>query len=324
MARRFKSFGQSLKFNKTLHYSLMKQFHKVMIGMDLSSMDEVLLLNMKHLISVLEIEKIYFVHVSKDLSISEDIKKTYPNLLAPVDETIRSGIMHEVKVAGMEGIPHEVLVKEGNPIETILRWCKIKDVDLLIMGRKPELAGSGSLAKNLAQRAPTSVLFIPEMANIQKISRILVPIDFSDYSLLTLQLAQAIAKGVSANISCCHLYEVPAGYSKTGKTHSEFSKIMLEHARKDLKNFTEKAGLGDISCEFILKDTKSEANYIVSLAENQNVDLIILGSRGRSNSAAILLGSVSEKLIQLNNRISTFVLKKKGENMSFLEALLKI
>lgn len=324
MVDSFKSFGQSPKLNKTLQYNLMKQFHKVMVGMDLSSMDEILLLNVKHLMSVLEIEKIYFVHVAKDLSLPEDIKKTYPNLLAPVDETIRSGIIHEVKVAEMENIPHEVLVKEGNPMDTILRWCKIKDVDLLIMGRKPEAAGSGSLAKNLAHRAPTSILFIPEMANIQEINRILVPVDFSDYSLLTLQLAHAIAKGVTAKISCCHLYEVPAGYSKTGKSHTDFAKIMLEHAKKDFKKFIEKAGFGDISCEFILKDEKSEANYIVSLAEQHNIDFIIMGSRGRSNSAAILLGSVSEKLIQLNNRIPTLVLKKKGENMNFLEALLKI
>jgi len=156
----------------------MKHFKKIMIGMDLSSMDETLLVNIKHLIAVLEIENIYFVHVAKDLSIPEDIKKTYPDLLAPADETIRAGIVHEVKIAGLDNIPHEVLVKEGNPIETILRWCEIKDVDLLVMGRKPVVSGTGTLAKNLAQRAPTSILFIPEKANIHEINRILVPVDF--------------------------------------------------------------------------------------------------------------------------------------------------
>ncbi|WP_158855802.1 universal stress protein [Lunatibacter salilacus] len=302
----------------------MKHFKKIMIGMDLSSMDETILMNIKHMIAVFDTEKIYFVHVSKDLSIPEDIKKTYPDLLAPADETIRAGIEHEVKVAGMKEIPYEVLVKEGNPMETILRWCKIKDVDLLVMGRKSVDLGSGTLAKNLAQRAPTSILFIPEKANVHEINRILVPVDFSDYSLMTLELAHSIAKGIHAKILCCHLYEIPAGYSKTGKSHSEFAKVMLEHAKKDFKKFIEKAGLGDISCEFILKDDKSEANYIIKLAEKEQVDFIVIGSRGRSNSAAILLGSVSERLIQLNDDIPTLVLKKRGENMGFLEALMKI
>lgn len=302
----------------------MKQFNKVMVGMDLSDMDEILLKNIKHLIAALEIEKIYFVHVSKDLAIPEEIKKAYPDLLAPVDETIRKGIQHEVKIAGMEDISHEVLVKEGNPIETILRWCKIKDVDLLVMGRKVVASGSGTLAKNLAQRAPTSILFIPEKANMHEINRILVPIDFSDYSHMTLEVAHAIAKGIHAKILCCHLYEIPGGYSKTGKSLAEFAKVMLEHAKKDLKKFVKKADFGQIGCEFILKETKSEANHIINLAKNEHVDFIVMGSRGRSNSAAILLGSVSEKLIQLNDDIPTLILKKRGENMGFLEALMKI
>jgi len=295
-----------------------------MVGMDLSAMDEVLLKNVKHLVSILKIEKLYFVHVAKDLSIPEEIKNTYPNHLAPVDETIRKGILHELTVAGIGNIPYEVLVTEGNPMETMLRWCKIKDVDLLVMGRKPEISGSGSLAKNLAQRAPTSILFVPEKADIQHINLILVPVDFSDYSVLTLQLAQGIIKENSGSIVCCHLYEVPAGYSKTGKSYSEFSGIMLENAKNNYRKFIEKAGLGDIPCEFILKDDKSEANHILSLAEKKQADFVILGSRGRSTSAAILLGSVSEKLIQLNNGIPTLVLKKRGENMGFLEALFKI
>lgn len=292
--------------------------------MDLSSMDETILMNIKHMIPVFEIEQIYFVHVSKDLSIPEDIKKNYPDLLAPADETIRAGIEHELKVAGMKDVSNEVLVKEGNPIETILRWCKIKDVDLLVMGRKATESGSGTLSKNLAQRAPTSVFFIPEKANMHEINRVLIPVDFSGYSLMTLELAHSVAKGIHAKILCCHLYEVPAGYSKTGKSHSEFAKVMLENAKKDFKKFIEKAGLGDISCEFILKDDKSEAAYIVRLAEKEQVDFIVIGSRGRSNSAAMLLGSVSERLIQLNNDIPTLVLKKRGENMGFLEALMKI
>lgn len=292
--------------------------------MDLSSMDETILINIKHMVPIFEIEKIYYVHVSKDLSIPEDIKKTYPDLLAPADETIRAGVEHEVKVAGMKDIPYEVLVKEGNPIEAILRWCKIKDVDLLVMGRKPVESGSGALARNLAQRAPTSILFIPEKASVQEIDLVLVPVDFSDYSLLTLELAHSIAKGIHAKILCCHMYEVPGGYSKTGKSHVEFAKVMLENAKKDFKKFIEKAGLGDISCEFILKDDKSEARYIIKLAEQKQVDFIVIGSRGRSNSAAILLGSVSERLIQLNDEIPTLVIKKRGENMGFLEALMKI
>lgn len=302
----------------------MKQFSKVMVGLDLTKMDETLLSNIKIWSPILGIEKIYFVHVSKDLSIPEELSKNYPDLLAPVDETIIRGIKHELTEFSFEPSEYEIMVKEGSPMETVLRWCKIKDVDLLVMGRKKQLEGSGSLAKNLAQKAPTSVLFIPEGFGTDHPSKLLVPLDFSDYSRITVDLALKLAAKVNASVACCHLYEVPAGYSKTGKSYEEFKGIMLENAQKDFAKFTAKHHFTGLDCEFILKEKQSEARYIIDHGKSSGSDMVIIGSRGRTHSAAILLGSVAEKLIQLNTEVPTLVLKKKGENMSFLEALLKL
>ncbi|EON75540.1 hypothetical protein ADIS_3943 [Lunatimonas lonarensis] len=302
----------------------MKQFSKIMVGLDLTKMDETLLSNIQTWAPILGVEKVYFVHVAKDLSIPEEISKNYPDLLAPVDEVIVRGIKHELEHFSFEPSFYEILVKEGNPMETVLRWCKIKDVDLLVMGRKKLLEGSGSLARNLAQKSPNSVLFIPESFENNHPSRILVPLDFSEYSKLTLDLAKSLALNVSAEVSCCHLYEVPAGYSKTGKSYKEFTGIMLENAKKDFEKFVSKHQLSGLSCEFILKEKQSEAKYIIEHSKSMQADMVIIGSRGRTNSAAILLGSVAEKLIQLNTEVPTLILKKKGENMSFLQALLKL
>ncbi|MCC5938445.1 MAG: universal stress protein [Lunatimonas sp.] len=302
----------------------MKQFSKVMVGLDLTKMDETLLSNIKIWSPILGIEKIYFVHVAKDLSIPEELSKNYPDLLAPVDETIIRGIKHELNEFSFDPTEYEIMVKEGSPMETVLRWCKIKDVDLLVMGRKKQLEGSGSLAKNLAQKSPTSVLFIPEGFGTDHPSKLLVPLDFSDYSRITVDLALKLAAKVNATVACCHLYEVPAGYSKTGKSYEEFKGIMLQNVQKDFAKFTAKHDYTDLPCEFILKEKQSEARYIIDYGKSFGADMVIIGSRGRTHSAAMLLGSVAEKLIQLNTEVPTLILKKKGENMSFLEALLKL
>ncbi|WP_209329858.1 universal stress protein [Lunatimonas salinarum] len=302
----------------------MKQFAKVMVGLDLTKMDETLLSNIKIWSPILGIEKIYFVHVSKDLSIPEDLSKNYPNLLAPVDETIVRGIKHELNEFSFDPSEYEILVKEGSPMETVLRWCKIKDVDLLVMGRKKQLEGSGSLARNLAQKAPTSVLFIPEGFGTDHPSKLLVPLDFSDYSHITVDLAMKLATKIHASVACCHLYEVPAGYSKTGKSYEDFKGIMLDNAKKDFAKFMAKYQFGNLPCDFILQEKDSEARYIIDYGKSLGADMVIIGSRGRTHSAAMLLGSVAEKLIQLNTEVPTLILKKKGENMSFLQALLKL
>lgn len=302
----------------------MKQFNKVLVGLDLTEMDNILIDKTAKLVSALGIDKIYFVHVEKDLSLPEDVAKAYPDLLAPVDEAIKKNISAKVKESIPTSVEVDISVKEGNPMETILRWAKIKNIDLLIMGRKIELDGHGTLAKNLAQKAPCSVLFLTEDLKLRELEHILVPMDFSEHSYLTLQFVERLSQNFNAKISCIHIFEVPKGYYKTGKSYDEFVHIMEKNAKKEYDLFIHNHKMKHYDCQFVLKEDDPAANYILAAAKNHNVDMIVMGSRGRTDPAAFLLGSVAEKLIQLNNETPMLILKKKGENMTFLEALLRI
>jgi nucleotide-binding universal stress UspA family protein len=302
----------------------MKQFNKVLVGLDLTEMDHILIEKTSKLINALGIDKIYFVHVGRDLSLPEDVAKAYPDLLAPVDEAIKKDIQSKVREWVPDTIEVDISVKEGNPMETILRWAKIKNIDLLIMGRKIQLDGQGTLAKNLAQKAPCSVLFLTEDLKIRDLEHILVPMDFSEHSHLTLKFVERLSQNFHAKISCLHIYEVPTGYYKTGKSYHEFAQIMEKNAHKEYQTFLAKHNLPHYDCKFILKEDDAAAKYIMAAAKNHQVDMVIMGSRGRTDPAAFLLGSVAEKLIQINNEIPMLILKKKGENMTFLEALLKL
>lgn len=302
----------------------MKKFKKVLVGLDLSPMDDVIIAQVGRLVDDLGVEMVYFVHVAEDLSLSEDITKDYPDLLAPIDETIEKEIADAVSHASFpDGVKIEIEAKEGNPLETILRWAKVKDADLIILGRKLNMDGSGSLAKRIATKSPSSVLFLTENMDKLVFSKIMVPIDFSAHSVIALECAQAIAQDPGA-VKCVHLYEVPAGYTKTGKSFKEFSEIMLQNAKNDYKKFLSKNHLPEFDCEFILKKEDNKAKDFLEVAYKNNLDFIIIGSRGRTDSANLLIGSVAEKLIHQNNKIPMLVLKKKGENMDFLEALFRV
>ncbi|AKP51687.1 universal stress protein [Cyclobacterium amurskyense] len=303
----------------------MKQFKKVMVGLDLSHLDEILISNIKIFVPILDIEKVYFIHFSKSLILPNEVTSAYPDLLAPLDETIESQIQYEIEKTKPElDFDFEIIVKEGNPQESMLRWCNIKETDLLIMGRKKGKTPSDSLVKNLSQKYPRPVLLLPETPPTGQINNILLPIDFSKHSKVSILLALEISKKTNATLQCCHMYTVPSGYSKTGKTFEEFATIMLENAKKDFKAFLEENDLPDLLCTFILHDKKDEADNIMDFAHSIKTDLLIVGSRGRSRSAAVLLGSVAEKLVNSNHDIPMLVMKEKGENMGFLEALFRI
>lgn len=209
-------------------------------------------------------------------------------------------------------------------MDTLIRWAKIKDVDLIIMGRKEELEGSGSLAKNMAHRAPCSVLFFTEKSLIETPKKILIPLDFSEHSVMTLQFAERLAEQNGCELIGLHIYTLPSGYYKTGKSHDEFAELMEKHAKKDYSKFIEKNNFKPFHCIYKLKENGNEGRFIIKQAKELGAEMILMGSRGRTPSAAVLLGSIAEKLVNINNLVPMIIFKKKGENMSFLDALMKL
>jgi nucleotide-binding universal stress UspA family protein len=304
----------------------MKYFSKAMIGLDLTEMDDILIEKTIVFLKFLGIEKCYFVHVAKDLAIPQEILDKHPELLAPSDESIEERIAHKLKHFDFPStIEIEIFAQEGeDQMEIFLRWALIKDVDLIIMGRKETLEGNGSLAKGIAKKAPCSILMLQEKRPPGLPKKIMVPTDFSDHTEMIYQFSERICKDLHAELVPVHIYQVPHGYSKTGKTFEEFSEIMKENASKDFKKFLHKNNHRDLDCHFILNENGDEGKLLLEEANKINADMILLGSRGRTKSAAILLGSVAEKLVMVNNVLPMLIFKKKGETVGFFEALFRI
>ncbi|WP_297338487.1 universal stress protein [Algoriphagus sp.] len=304
----------------------MKFFSKVMVGMDLTEMDDILIKKTIVFLEFLGVETCYFLHVSKDLALPDEIIQKYPNLVASGDETIEAMIQQKLEEHNFpKSITTEVIAEEGDhPLDTFLRWAKIKDVDLVIMGRKETLKGSGALANGVAKKAPCSVLLLQEKRPEGLPKKIMIPTDFSDHNHLIYSFGERVADELNAELIPVHFFEVPHGYSKTGKSFEEFAEIMKEHAKKDFKKFVAKHNLSELSCDFILNDGEDIGELLLKEAHKLDVDMFIMGSRGRTKSAAMLLGSTAEKLIAENNVLPMLIFKQKGENMGFFEALFKL
>ncbi|GAB3227630.1 universal stress protein [Algoriphagus aestuariicola] len=304
----------------------MKFFSKAMVGLDLTEMDDNLIKKTAVFIKFLGIEKCYFLHVAKNLEIPKEVLDQYPDLIAPTDESVEKIIKDKLKEYNFpEDIETEVFVEEGNhPLDTFLRWAKLKDVDLVIMGRKDSLPGNGVLADGVAKKAPCSVLLIQEKRPVKFPKKILIPTDFSAHNHMIYDFAERIAEKLDAELIPMHIYEVPHGYSKTGKSFEEFSEIMKENAQADFKKFVSKHNHTDLECSLVLNEGKNPAQLILDFAQEIDADMILLGSRGRTRSAAILLGSTAEKLIHVNKYLPMLIFKKKGETMGFFDALFRI
>lgn len=304
----------------------MKYFPKAMIGLDLTEMDTILIKKTAAYVEFLGIEKCYFLHVAKDLEIPQEIIDQYPNLIAPSDESIEAIIKNKLKELNFPtSVEVEVFVEEGShPLDTFLRWAKLKDADLIIMGRKEDLQGSGVLANGVAKKAPCSILLFQEKRAVVFPKKIIIPTDFSQHNQMIYDFGERIADELGAELIPVHLVKVPHGYSKTGKTYEEFAEIMKENALKDFKKYASKLNHDDLSCEILIDDERNPGEQIVEFAQKIGGDMLLLGSRGRTSSAAVILGSTAEKLIHSNKTLPMLIFKKKGETMGFFDALFKI
>ncbi len=77
----------------------------------------------------------------------------------------------------------------------------------------------------------------------------------------------------------------------------------MEKQGRDLINkAVEHAKSQGVNAEGLLEVGTDAAETIINVANNLNVDLIVVGSRGLKGLTRFLLGSVSEKVVRYANR----------------------
>ena len=111
--------------------------------------------------------------------------------------------------------------------------------------------------------------------------KILVGVDGSDNSTWALMEAISIAKKFSGHVKVITVYK-RGGVDEATKTQLKVKQLLEEEEI-------------DSSLESILGSNPSRA--LVDTAQNEKIDLIVVGNRGLGNAAAFLLGSVSKQVV---------------------------
>ncbi len=140
---------------------------------------------------------------------------------------------------------------------------------------------------------------------MKNIDKILCPIDFSDPSRAALAHAVDLAEHFSARIILFHaiseIDHTPSpSYTLTPQLMDQMVQIshqMKENAEKAMKEMVD-----NIVPEGI--DTRQQvaignpADRIVQAAEDEQVDLIVMATHGRSGIKGLIFGSVAEKVVR--------------------------
>ncbi|HLG20267.1 MAG TPA: universal stress protein [Bdellovibrionota bacterium] len=136
---------------------------------------------------------------------------------------------------------------------------------------------------------------------MRKISKILLPVDFSDGSNRASEYAVTLCRALGAQLELYHVVE--AGhfvmYGNEAFWPSQATVQEIESsARKQMETFAKKLD-PEISMASRIETTPAPAaDQICQYAKKQNADLIVMSTHGRSGLDRVLLGSVTDRVVR--------------------------
>jgi nucleotide-binding universal stress UspA family protein len=137
------------------------------------------------------------------------------------------------------------------------------------------------------------------------ISKIMVGIDGSEESVNAADYAIAIAKRHNAELIAVNVLTSDIGYAYSSPgvespplTIREIILLAEDEVKKWLDDIKEKADKSGIQFRSeIIMAKRSAVSTMVDYAEEQKIDLIVVGTRGRSGIKKMLLGSIASGLV---------------------------
>jgi nucleotide-binding universal stress UspA family protein len=132
-----------------------------------------------------------------------------------------------------------------------------------------------------------------------QLNKILCAVDLSDHSRQVAQYAAMLAKATGAHLVV--IYTAPSlsqyvGFHVPPNTIENFVGEIVSGAEKAMETFVAEnfAGL-PVSSKVLIGYAAEE---IIARANEENVDMIVMGTHGRKGIDRILFGSVAEKVVK--------------------------
>jgi nucleotide-binding universal stress UspA family protein len=244
------------------------------------------------------------IHAVEHPSISEAAEALRLNEDAIRRETRQQAITRLAAWAGEAGAPaqHSREVIFGHSLDVLLQEARASNADLMVLGVTGDSLlpyGAGTLATKCLRKAPCKVMLV-KSAHARPFRRIVACVDFSETSRESVVQAMRIAACDRAEVHLLHVFQPPSGFSASLSDRlpamADFEKNYRRVLENNLRHFV--GADPGVSSIYAVTEAKTHGHGIAEYCRRVDADLVILGTKGKTNLRYVLLGSTVERLLR--------------------------
>jgi nucleotide-binding universal stress UspA family protein len=239
--------------------------------------------------------EILLMYVVPDEALKDEIKdiviKSVTELLNEIKKTLES---NKVKVL-------EPIIAFGNIASTIVQKANLEKVHLVLIGanekKKRAKFKLGIIAEQIIRISDVPVWLVnAEQKPLFK--HILCPVDFSEPSKRALNNAIMLAGKYKSALCILTVYE-PIDYvsKRINVDLEEENETRLKRVKNEMRTFLKEFNLDGVNHKIEVKRGKVDEK-ILNTIKKQPIDLLIMGTNGRTGLSRFIMGSVTEKVIR--------------------------
>lgn len=221
-------------------------------------------------------------------------------------QTEAETVVEEVRAAVDDhGVDIRTAVIRGQPSETILEYAAEHDAGLLAMGTHGRTGLNryimGSVTERVVRQADQPVLTVHATEDNRfddGYDDILVPTDGSEFAAAAVERGIEIAAQFDAHVHAVNVVDInAAAFSPTYTPPTELIETLTtqgENATEEIATTARHAGLS--ATTEVRRGVPSDE--LLQYADETDIDLVAMGTAGRSGLTRLLVGSTTEQILR--------------------------
>ncbi|MXV64173.1 universal stress protein [Natronorubrum sp. JWXQ-INN-674] len=224
----------------------------------------------------------------------------------PLEERAENAVEEIARLAADhdEEIAVTTATRTGTPFQSIREYASRREIDVIIMGTKGRTGLDrvllGSVTENVLRTARTPVLAVPPNADESAIGdvafeHLLLPTDGSDGATIAMEWGIELAARLESMVHT--LYSVDPSPFTGAQEPDQIHDALERRGEEAIETVRDRARDAGVSISGSIA-SGAPASVIMTYATEHDVDLIVMGTHGRTGIGQWFLGSVTENVVR--------------------------